>query len=105
MNNLNELSHIWKRYPELVVILDTVSSLGGTKIDVDLHGIDACVSASQKALGLPPGLSFISLSGKAIKRMNQIGYKGYYLDLKESLRCLNQNINTHQLQRYPLCMR
>jgi len=82
MNNLNELSHIWKQFPELVVILDTVSSLGGTQIDVDIHGIDACVSASQKALGLPPGLSFISLSQKAINRMNQIGYKGYYLDLK-----------------------
>ena len=82
MNNLEQLSIIWKKHPEIIVILDTVSSLGGVKIDVDHYHIDACVSASQKALGLPPGLSFISLSQKAVQRMEQVGYKGYYLDLK-----------------------
>ncbi len=82
MNNLEQLSAVWKKYPKILVILDTVSSLGGVKIDVDHYNIDACVSASQKALGLPPGISFISLSQKAIQRMEQVGYKGYYLDLK-----------------------
>ena len=37
--------------------LDTVSSAGGVKIEVDKLGVDVCITSSQKALGLPPGTS------------------------------------------------
>ncbi|HBD73998.1 MAG TPA: aminotransferase [Acholeplasmataceae bacterium] len=82
MNDLNELDVVLKKFPDVLVILDTVSSLGGTSIQIDQYHIDVCVSASQKALGLPPGLSFISLSKEAIKRLEDVPSRGYYLNLK-----------------------
>ena len=81
-NDLESLSEIYKKYPDIVVILDTVSSFGGVDIPLDKWGIDACVTVTQKALALPPGLSIISVSDKAYKRMCEVGHKGYYLDLK-----------------------
>jgi len=81
MNDLETLSTIWKKYPEVVVIVDAVSSLGGVKIEVDKLGIDVLVSASQKALGLPPGLAVLSVSQKAINRMKEVPHQGHYLSL------------------------
>jgi aspartate aminotransferase-like enzyme len=81
-NDLETLSEIYKKYPDIVVIVDTITSFGGVDIPLDKWGIDASVTATQKALALPPGLSIISVSDKAYKRMCEVGHKGYYLDLK-----------------------
>ncbi|MDO4540295.1 MAG: alanine--glyoxylate aminotransferase family protein [Syntrophomonadaceae bacterium] len=81
MNPLGELSAVWKRYPEVVVCADTVSSMGGTPIPVDEWGIDICVTSTQKALGLPPGLAICSFSQKAVERAKTVKQRGYYLDL------------------------
>ena len=81
MNPLAELSAVWKRYPEIVVCVDAVSSMGGTKIPVDEWGIDICVTSTQKSLGLPPGLAICSFSAKALDRAGKVEHRGYYLDL------------------------
>ena len=81
MNNLEKLSEVFKKYPDVVWCVDTVSSLGGVKIEVDALGIDICVSSSQKALGLPPGLSLASVSDKARERAESIKNRGYYFDM------------------------
>lgn len=81
MHNLANFSPIFKKYPNIVWLVDCVSSLGGTKIEVDKLGIDVCITSSQKALALPPGLSICSLSEKAIKRIKKNGERGWYLDL------------------------
>jgi aspartate aminotransferase-like enzyme len=44
-------------------------------------GVDICITSSQKALGLPPGLAICSFSRKAIERAKQVPRRGYYLDL------------------------
>ncbi len=81
MNNLEELSPVFKKYPDVVWCVDTVSSLGGAKVEVDKLGIDICVSSSQKALGLPPGLSVASVSEKAAERAKKVENRGYYFDM------------------------
>jgi aspartate aminotransferase-like enzyme len=81
MNHLEELAPVFARYPDVVWCLDTVSSLGGVKVEVDRLGIDICVASSQKALGLPPGLSLASVSPKAQERAGKVGNRGYYFDL------------------------
>ncbi len=81
MNHLDELAPVFQKYPEVVWCVDTVSSLGGVKIEVDKLGIDICVSSSQKALGLPPGLSLASVSQKAKERAGEVKNRGYYFDL------------------------
>lgn len=81
MNPVQEIAPVIKKYPEVVFCLDAVSSMGGSKIEVDALGVDICITSSQKALGLPPGLSICSFSHKAIERAGKVPYRGYYLDL------------------------
>jgi aspartate aminotransferase-like enzyme len=81
MNHLEELAEVLRRYPDVVWCVDTVSSLGGVKVEVDRLGIDVCVTSSQKALGLPPGLSLASVSDKAKQRAAGIQNRGYYFDM------------------------
>lgn len=81
MNPVEEISEVMKKYPEVVWCLDTVSSMGGTKIEVDKLNVDICITSSQKALGLPPGISMCSFSKKAVERAKKVPYRGLYLDL------------------------
>lgn len=81
MNPVEEIASVVKKYPEVVWCLDTVSSMGGVKIEVDKLGVDICLTSSQKALGLPPGISVCSFSKKAVERARKVEFRGYYLDL------------------------
>lgn len=81
MNPAEELSKVIKKYPDVIWCMDTVSSMGGTNIPVDELGVDICITSSQKALGLPPGLAVCSISKKAVERAKTVPYRGYYLDL------------------------
>lgn len=81
MNPLPAIAEAVKHYPEVVFCVDAVSSAGGSKIEVDALGIDICITSTQKALGLPPGMAVCTFSHKAIERARQVPYRGYYLDL------------------------
>ena len=90
MNPIESLSEVITRYPDVVWMLDTVSSLGGVKIEVDRLGIDICITSSQKALALPPGMAIASVSDKAIERFDKVGSKGWYLDFKTMIRFIKE---------------
>ena len=81
MNPIAELAAVFAKYPEVVVCMDAVSSMGGTPIDVDGCGVDVCITSTQKALGLPPGMAICSVSEKAFANMEKVPHRGYYLDL------------------------
>jgi aspartate aminotransferase-like enzyme len=81
MNNLEELSKVYKKYPEVVVCVDTVSCAAGTEVKVDEWGIDICITSTQKALGLPAGMAICSFSKKAVERAEKVPNRGMYLDL------------------------
>ncbi len=80
---LEPIAEVLKRYPEVVFCVDSVSSLGGHKIEVDKLGIDICISSSQKCLGLPPGLSLCSVSEKAVRNAEKVEHRGLYFDFVE----------------------
>jgi aspartate aminotransferase-like enzyme len=80
MNNLEELSEVIKKYPEVIFMVDCVSSLAGAKVEVDKLGIDVCLASSQKALALPPGIAVASISEKAYKKAETVEGRGYYFD-------------------------
>lgn len=82
-NPVYEIAEIMKKYPEVVWCVDAVSSLGGTKIEVDKLGIDVCITSTQKCLGLPPGMSIASVSEKAIHNAENVQYRGLYFDYVE----------------------
>jgi aspartate aminotransferase-like enzyme len=65
-----------------LLIVDAISGLGADRLETDAWGVDLVASGSQKALMLPPGLGFLSVSEKAKKRMASSDIKKYYLDLK-----------------------
>lgn len=81
MNPVDEIGAIVRQYPNVIYLVDAVSSLGGAKIEVDKCGIDICLTSTQKCLGLPPGLSVASVSDKAYQRALTVEHRGFYLDL------------------------
>ena len=81
MNPAEEIAEVMKKYPDVVWCMDTVSSMGGTKIEVDRLGVDICITSTQKCLGLPPGMSVCSFSEKALEAAKQVQFRGLYLDL------------------------
>ena len=81
MNPVCEIGKVIAKYPDVIYLVDSVSSLGGAKIEVDKSNIDICLASTQKALGLPPGLAVASVSEKAIERAKTVEFRGFYLDL------------------------
>jgi predicted phosphoserine aminotransferase len=80
LNPLVDIAGVVGRYPEVLLLADTVSSLGGMNIPVGDLGIDVCLASSQKALALPPGLSLVSVSDRALARAREVKNRGYYFD-------------------------
>jgi aspartate aminotransferase-like enzyme len=83
MNPLPEICATVAKYPDVVLIVDTVSSFSGIKIEMDTLGIDVLLTGAQKALALPPGFSLFSASDKAFARAEKIPNRGYYFDFLE----------------------
>jgi aspartate aminotransferase-like enzyme len=77
INPLKELASIVKDQGKLLLV-DAVSSMGGTTIKVDDWGIDICFSSSQKCFGVPPGLGIGSVSPDALKKSEVVPQKGWY---------------------------
>jgi alanine-glyoxylate transaminase / serine-glyoxylate transaminase / serine-pyruvate transaminase len=68
---------------DTLLLVDTVTSLGGIPVEVDGWGIDAVYSGTQKCLGVPPGLSPLSFSPRAVERVRTRSQpaQSWYLDL------------------------
>jgi|SRR5690625_553601 len=68
---------------QALLILDAVTSLGGSPIQVDEMKIDACYSGTQKCLSAPPGLAPVTFSKQALEVMEnkKIKVQSWYLDL------------------------
>ncbi|MBI45245.1 MAG: aminotransferase [Candidatus Marinimicrobia bacterium] len=83
MSDLNAISSLLKtKYPDIIWLVDAVSSMAGVKIEVDKLGIDFILSSTQKAWGLPAGFSICAVSNRMIRRSLDIKGKGYFLDLQ-----------------------
>jgi aspartate aminotransferase-like enzyme len=83
MSPLSEIADVMKKFPDVMFIVDTVSSMSAIKIPVAELGIDSCIFGVQKAFALPPGLTVFSASEKALKRASGIEGRGYYFDYIE----------------------
>ena len=66
---------------DCLFLVDAVSSAGAVPIAMDAWGVDAFVSASQKALALPPGLAFAAVSERFVARAKSVADRGIYLDV------------------------
>jgi len=83
MNPLPEICCTLAKYPEVTLVLDTVSSFSAVKIEMDALGIDVMLTGAQKALALPPGFSLFAVSEKAFARAEKVSNRGFYFDFLE----------------------
>lgn len=70
VNPVKEICQLAHKYG-ILTIVDSVSGVGSTEVLVDEYGIDICIVGSQKCLGAAPGLSLVSVSTAAWKKMEE----------------------------------
>ena len=68
---------------ETLLVVDAITGLGTTHLDVDGWGVDFIIGGSQKALMMPPGLAYCAVSERAWKRMEMTTSPRYYFDLRK----------------------
>jgi aspartate aminotransferase-like enzyme len=68
---------------EALLIVDGITGLGTTHLDMDAWGIDVLIGGSQKAVMIPPGLSYLAISDRAWDRMESTYNPRYYFDLRK----------------------
>ena len=82
LSDLGKVSKLLKsKYPDVLWLVDAVSSMAGVKIEVDNLGVDFLLSSTQKAWGLPAGFSICSVSNRLLEKSKKNINKGYFLDL------------------------
>jgi len=83
MSPLAEIAALKRKYPDVMFIVDAVSSLTATKIEFDALGIDVLLAGTQKAFALPPGTAVFACSSAALAKAATTKDRGYYFDFVE----------------------
>ncbi|HEX6850471.1 MAG TPA: alanine--glyoxylate aminotransferase family protein [Candidatus Polarisedimenticolaceae bacterium] len=83
MNDLGAIAGVVRRHPGVTLLVDAVSSMSATPIPFDAWGIDVCLSGTQKAFALPPGLAIAAVSERALEKARSVPNRGYYFDFLE----------------------
>ena len=91
MNHLDEIAAVMRNYPDVIFMVDAVSSMAGVRIPVDEYGIDLCLAGLQKAFALPAGLAVAAVSDKALAKAARVDHRGYYFDFLEILEYHRKN--------------
>ena len=68
---------------EALLVVDAITGLGTSHLDMDGWGVDVLIGGSQKAVMIPPGLSYLAVSDKAWDRMEATYNPRYYFDLRK----------------------
>jgi aspartate aminotransferase-like enzyme len=80
MHSLEEYAEVLKKYPDVISIVDAVSSMAGAKIEFDKLGLDVVLAGTQKCFALPPGLAVCAVSDKAMEKAKTVPNRGIYFD-------------------------
>jgi aspartate aminotransferase-like enzyme len=83
MSPLAEIAVLKKKYPDVIFIVDAVSSMTALPIKFDELGIDVLLAGTQKAFALPPGLAVFVASPAALAKAATAKDRGYYFDFVE----------------------
>lgn len=81
LNPVAEIAAVAARHDDVMVLVDSVSGVGGVEVSMDGWGADLVLTGAQKALAMPPGLSFAVVSERLLARAAELPGRGYYLDL------------------------
>lgn len=83
MSPLAEIAALKKKYPEVMFIVDAVSSMTAVPIKFDELGIDLLLAGTQKAWAMPPGFAVFVVSPAALAKAATTKDRGYYFDFVE----------------------
>jgi aspartate aminotransferase-like enzyme len=92
MSPLAEVAALKQKYPDVMFIVDCVSSLTAVKVEFDALGIDVVLAGTQKAFALPPGLTVFAYSPAALAKAATAKDRGYYFDFLEFQKNVEQNM-------------
>jgi predicted phosphoserine aminotransferase len=81
MSPLAEIARVVREESDALILVDTVSSLGGAPVETDAWGLDVVLAGTQKAIAAPPGLTLFTLSDRAAERAARVPHRGFYTDL------------------------
>ncbi|HLF86204.1 MAG TPA: alanine--glyoxylate aminotransferase family protein [Nitrospiria bacterium] len=82
-HNTKAIAEIVRRYDDTILVVDAITGLGVFDLRTDEWGLDIVIAGSQKALMLPPGLAFMSLSEKAWRMADKAKNQRFYFNLKK----------------------
>ncbi|HEX3624514.1 MAG TPA: alanine--glyoxylate aminotransferase family protein [Verrucomicrobiae bacterium] len=83
MSPLDEIAALKKKYPDVMFIVDAVSSMTAVPLKFDEMGIDVLLAGTQKAFALPPGIAVFVCSPAALAKAATVKDRGYYFDFAE----------------------
>ncbi len=82
LNNVKALGELTKD-KDMLLVVDTISGLVANDFDFDGWNVDVAIAGSQKAFLIPPGLSFVTVSDKALKAMEKSDLPKYYFSIRQ----------------------
>jgi len=83
MSPLAEIAALKKKFPDVMFIVDSVSSMSAVPLKFDELGIDVLLAGTQKAFALPPGTAVFVCSPAALAKAATMKDRGYYFDFVE----------------------
>jgi aspartate aminotransferase-like enzyme len=92
MSPLEEIAALKKKYPDVMFIVDAVSSMTAVPMKFDELGIDVLLAGTQKAFALPPGSAVFVCSPAALAKAATMKDRGYYFDFVEFQKNAEQNM-------------
>lgn len=92
MSPLAEIAALKKKYPDVMFIVDAVSSMSAVPLQFDELGIDVLLAGTQKAFALPPGTAIFVCSKAALAKSASARDRGYYFDFVEFQKNAEQNM-------------
>jgi aspartate aminotransferase-like enzyme len=107
MSPIAEIAALKRKYPDVMFIVDSVSSMSAVPLKFDELGIDVLLAGTQKAFALPPGTALFVCSPAALAKAATMKDRGYYFDLVEFQKNAEQNMThpQHPEHRPRLCAR
>jgi len=82
-HDVKALGEIVKGYENTMLVVDAITALGVFDIKTDAWGLDVVITGSQKALMLPPGMAFVSVSDKAWAFAEKAKNAAFYFNFKK----------------------
>jgi aspartate aminotransferase-like enzyme len=92
MSPLTETAALKKKYPDVMFIVDAVSSMTAVPLKFDELGIDVLLAGTQKAFAMPPGFAVFVCSPAALAKAATMKDRGYYFDFVEFQKNAEQNM-------------